>query len=93
MDRDSPIRRVQRLDSFTAAAIPQRHEAAWLAAHITSPAERAASMNSVAIQHQNAAEANTVLIGSGNRNLCDIATDAGLLFRMKLDPSRQLVGT
>lgn len=83
------------LDSFVAAAILNRMMARGWAAHITSPTERVTSMNGVTVQRQKplefTAEADAVLIGSGIKTR-DIAADGELLARIKLDPSRQLVG-
>ncbi len=83
------------LDSFVAAAILNRMKASGWAAHITSPTEEVTSMNGVTVRRQKplefAAEADAVLIGSGI-NTRKIAADAGLLARIRLDPSRQLIG-
>lgn len=83
------------LDSFVAAAILNRMRPHGWAAHITAPTEQVTSMNGVTVQRQKplefAAEADAVLIGSGIRTR-DIAADADLLGRIRLDPSRQLVG-
>jgi transcriptional regulator GlxA family with amidase domain len=83
------------LDSFVAAAILNRMKPHGWAAHITSPTEQVTSLNGVTVQRQKplefAAEADAVLIGSGIKTR-DIAADADLLSRIKLDPSRQLVG-
>ena len=83
------------LDSFVAAAILNRMKGQGWAAYITSPTDQVTSMNGVAVQRQKplefAADADAVLIGSGIRTR-DIAADADLLSRIKLDPSRQLVG-
>jgi len=83
------------LDSFVAAAILNRMKAHGWAAHITSPTEQVTSMNGVTVQRQRplefAAEADAVLIGSGIKTR-EIAADAGLLARIKLDPARQLIG-
>ena len=82
------------LDSFVAAAILNRMKPAGWAAHITSPTEYVTSMNGVTVQRQKplefAAQADAVLIGSGIRTR-EIAADADLLGRIRLDPSRQLV--
>jgi transcriptional regulator GlxA family with amidase domain len=82
------------LDSFVAAAILNRMKAQGWAAHITSPTEQVTSMNGVTVLRQKplefAADANAVLIGSGIKTR-EIAADAALLARIKLDPSRQLV--
>ena len=83
------------LDSFVAAAILNRMKAQGWAAHITSPTKHVTSMNGVTVQRQKplefAAEADAVLIGSGIKTR-EIAADADLLFRINLDPSRQLIG-
>lgn len=83
------------LDSFTAAAILNRMKAHGWAAHITSPSDQVTSMNGVTVKRQRplefATEADAVLIGSGIKTR-DIAVDADLLSRIKLDPSRQLIG-
>lgn len=83
------------LDSFVAAAILNRMKASGWAAHITSPTEQVTSMNGVTVQRQKplefAAEADAVLIGSGIKTR-EIACDAGLLSRITLDPTRQLIG-
>ncbi len=83
------------LDSFVAAAILNRLKAQGWAAHITSPTEQVTSMNGVTVTRQKplefAADADAVLIGSGIRTR-DIANDKDLLSRIKLDPSRQLIG-
>jgi transcriptional regulator GlxA family with amidase domain len=83
------------LDSFVAAAILNRMKDRGWAAHITSPSPEVTSMNGVTIRRQQplefAAEADAVLIGSGVRTR-EIAADAALLARIRLDPARQLVG-
>lgn len=82
------------LDSFVAAAILNRMKGKGWKAHITSPAEQVTSMNGVTVQRQQplefAAEADAVLIGSGILTR-DIAADADLLSRIRLNPARQLV--
>lgn len=83
------------LDSFVAAAILNRMKAQGWKAHITSPTAEVTSMNGVTVQRQKPLEfvdeADAVLIGSGVKTR-EIAADAGLLSRIALDPSRQLVG-
>lgn len=83
------------LDSFVAAAILNRMKAKGWKAHITSPTDEVTSMNGVTVRRQMplefAAEADAVLIGSGIRTR-EIAADAGLLSRIRLDPTRQIVG-
>ena len=83
------------LDSFIAAGILNRMKAKGWQAHITSPTPEVTSMNGVTIQRQQpldfAERADAVLIGSGIRTR-EIAADAEMLSRIRLDPSRQLVG-
>ena len=83
------------LDSFVAAAILNRMKAHGWGAHITSPTEQVTSMNGVTVQRQRplefAAEADAVLFGSGILTR-QIAADAGMLARINLDPTRQLIG-
>ena len=83
------------LDSFIAAGILNRMRAKGWSALITSPSETVTSMNGVTVHRQRplafAAEADAVLIGSGIRTR-EIAADAALLARIRLDPSRQLIG-
>ncbi|MDQ0250425.1 transcriptional regulator GlxA family with amidase domain [Sphingomonas kyeonggiensis] len=83
------------LDSFVAAGILNRMKAKGWAAYITCPSEQVTSMNGVTISRQKplefAAEADAVLIGSGIRTR-EIAADAELLARIRLDPARQLIG-
>jgi len=83
------------LDSFVAAAILNRLRGQGWAAHITSPAPRVTSMNGVTVDRQKplefAAEADAVIFGSGVRTR-DHAADTDLLARLRIDPSRQLIG-
>ncbi len=83
------------LDSFVAAAILNRMKPRGWMAHITCPAEQVTSLNGVTITAQKplefAAEADAVLIGSGFRTR-EIAADADMLARIRLDPARQLIG-
>lgn len=83
------------LDSFIAAGILNRMKARGWQAHITSPTPEVTSMNGVTIQRQQpldfAERADAVLIGSGIRTR-EIAADAEMLSRIRLDPSRQLIG-
>ncbi|HKP23188.1 MAG TPA: DJ-1/PfpI family protein [Dongiaceae bacterium] len=82
------------LDSFIAAAILNRVRKGWKA-HITSPTAEVTSMNGVSVRRQQplefAREADAVIIGSGMKTR-EIAADAALLSRIKLDPARQLIG-
>ncbi len=83
------------LDSFIAAAILNRLKGKGWRAHITSPSAEVTSMNGVTVQRQRplefAAEADAVIIGSGIKTR-EIVADAALLARIRLDPSRQLIG-
>ena len=83
------------LDSFVAAVMLNRMKAHGWAAHITSPTETVTSMNGVTVHRQRplefASEADAVLIGSGILTR-EIAADDALMARIKLDPSRQLIG-
>ena len=83
------------LDSFIAAGILNWMKAKGWQAHITSPTPEVTSMNGVTIQRQQpldfAERAGAVLIGSGIRTR-EIAADAEMLSRIRLDPSRQLIG-
>lgn len=83
------------LDSFVAAAILNRMKPQGWSAYITSPTPEVTSLNGVTVQRQRplefAAEADAVIIGSGIKTR-EIAADADLLARIRLDPSRQLIG-
>lgn len=83
------------LDSFVAAAILNRMKAKGWKAWITSPEEYVTSMNGVTVQREKpldfAAEADMVLIGSGVKTR-EIAADAEMLSRIRLDPTRQIIG-
>lgn len=82
------------LDSFVAAAILNRLKGRGWKAYITAPTETVTSMNGVTVQRQQplefAAEADAVIIGSGIRTR-EVAADADLLARIRLDPARQLI--
>lgn len=83
------------LDSFIAAAILNRVKRRGWKAHITSPSAEVTSMNGVTVRRQQplefAEEADAVIIGSGIKSR-EIAADSALLARLRLDPSRQLIG-
>lgn len=83
------------LDSFIAAAILNRLKKQGWQAHIAAPSEHVTSMNGVTVQRQKplefAAEADAVIIGSGIKTRAVVA-DPALLARIRLDPSRQLIG-
>lgn len=83
------------LDSFIAAGILNRMKGKGWSVHIACPTPEVTSMNGVTIQRQKpiefAAEADAVLIGSGIRTR-ELANDPALLSRIRLDPTRQLIG-
>ncbi|GAA3722430.1 DJ-1/PfpI family protein [Sphingomonas cynarae] len=82
------------LDSFVAAAILNRLRPHGWAAHITAPSKTVTSTNGVVVHRQRplafVEEADAVLIGSGVRTR-EIASDAAMLSRLRLDPARQLI--
>ena len=82
------------LDSFVAAAILNRLRSHGWTAHITAPTETVTSLNGVTVHRQRplefVEEADAVLIGSGVRTR-EIAADAAMLARLRLDPTRQLI--
>lgn len=83
------------LDSFVVAGILNRMKSKGWKAFITCPTEIVTSMNGVTVQAEKplefASEADAVIIGSGMKTR-DISQDAELLARIRLDPSRQLIG-
>lgn len=83
------------LDSFIALGILNRMKRLDWNVQITCPAKSVTSMSGVTIEAQQALEfanqADVVLFGSGIYTR-DIAKDVALLDRLKLDPSRQLIG-
>ena len=83
------------LDSFIAAAILNRLRPKGWKAFITSPTGTVTSMNGVVVHAERdlgfAAEADAVIVGSGVKTR-EIARDAALLGRLRLDPGRQLIG-
>ncbi|PBN44374.1 DJ-1/PfpI family protein [Sphingobium sp. D43FB] len=82
------------LDSFVALALLNRVKG-WRA-EICAPDAIVTSMNGVEVRTQQplewAAEADVVLVGSGARRL-EVANDAALMARIRLDPARQLIGS
>lgn len=83
------------LDSFVAAGILNRKRADGWMAHICSPTPTVTSMNGVTIERQQplefAAQADAVLVGSGIKTR-EIAADAEMLGRIRLDSTRQIIG-
>ncbi len=82
------------LDSFIAAGILNRMKIAGWNVQITCPSDSVTSMNGVKIEAQQplefANDADVVLVGSGIYTR-DIVKDKGILNRLHLDPSKQLV--
>ncbi|MER7836371.1 DJ-1/PfpI family protein [Streptomyces sp. NPDC096040] len=83
------------LDSFIAAALINRCRKDGLEAFITTPTPVVTSMNGVEVTGQRptefVTEADVVLVGSGVRAR-DVVADDRLISRLRLDPSRQLIG-
>ncbi|MEW2514489.1 DJ-1/PfpI family protein [Streptomyces sp. NPDC046870] len=83
------------LDSFIASALINRCRADGLEAFVTTPTPVVTSMNGVEVTGQRpmefVTEAEVVLIGSGVRAR-DVVADDRLVSRLRLDPSRQLIG-
>ncbi|MET8447436.1 DJ-1/PfpI family protein [Streptomyces sp. NPDC005209] len=84
------------LDSFIAAALINRCRKDGLEAFITTPTPVVTSMNGVEVTGQRpmefVTEAEVVLIGSGVKAR-DVVADEQLISRLRLDPSRQLIGS
>lgn len=83
------------LDSFVVAGILNRMRSKGWKAYITCPSETVTSMNGVTVQAEKplefASTADAVIIGSGMKTR-EIAQDAAMLSRIKLDPTRQMIG-
>ena len=84
------------LDSFIASAMLNRvRTPTRLEALIVCPGESATSMNGVVVRSQAplelACEADAVIVGSGIHTR-EIANDAGLMSKLRLDPARQVIG-
>lgn len=83
------------LDSFIASALINRCREDGLEAFITTPTPVVTSMSGVEVTGQRpmefVTEAEVVLIGSGVRTR-DVVADDHLVSRLRLDPSRQLIG-
>lgn len=83
------------LDSLIAYGILNRiHRPDWRVS-IACPASRVRSMNGVVLEAQasleEAAGADAVIVGSGMKTR-EVVADPGLMARLRLDPSRQLLG-
>ncbi|UFR06909.1 DJ-1/PfpI family protein [Streptomyces sp. Go40/10] len=83
------------LDSFMASALINRCREGGLEALITTPTPVVTSMNGVEVTGQRpmefVTEADVVLIGSGVKAR-EVVADDQLISRLRLDPSRQLIG-
>jgi transcriptional regulator GlxA family with amidase domain len=83
------------LDSFIALGIINRlHNRGWRA-EVVSPSPKVTSLNGVTIHSQQNLEfsesADVVLFGSGSKTR-EISEDQDTLNRLRLDPTRQLIG-
>ncbi|GLU35103.1 DJ-1/PfpI family protein [Trinickia caryophylli] len=82
------------LDSLVALGILNRAKKPGWRVRLCCPQARVVSMNGVTVHAQSMLEemraADAVIVGSGMRTR-QIAADAGLMARIVLDPSRQLV--
>ncbi|MFM0520071.1 MULTISPECIES: DJ-1/PfpI family protein [Caballeronia] len=83
------------LDSLIALGILNRVKKPDWKVSIASPSEEVRSMNGVVLKAQatldDAANADAVIVGSG-RLTRQVVADASLMARIRLDPSRQLLG-
>ena len=83
------------LDSLVALGILNRIKKPDWRVTLSCPTPRVTSMNGVTLHAQStleeACEADVVLFGSGMKTR-DIANDESVMGRLRLDPSRQLVG-
>ncbi len=82
------------LDSLIALGILNRIRKPGWRVTLCCPAPEVTSMNGVTVRAQSALEearsADAVLVGSGMRTR-EVASDAGLMGRLALDPARQLI--
>ncbi|AQT79811.1 AraC family transcriptional regulator [Mycolicibacterium litorale] len=83
------------LDSLIALGVLSRVRASDWRVSIAAPAERIRSMNGLVIDShialEEAAAADAVIVGSGIRTR-EVVVDPTLMARLRLDPSRQLLG-
>jgi transcriptional regulator GlxA family with amidase domain len=83
------------LDSLIALGVLHRVRRPGWRVSIACPAGKVRSMNGVVMEAQasleDACEADAVLVGSGVKTR-EVVADARLMARLKLDPSRQLLG-
>jgi transcriptional regulator GlxA family with amidase domain len=84
------------IDSFVSSHILNRVDVPGWKAEITCPTPSVVSRNGVRLDAQQplefASDADVVLFGSGSRT-AEIARDAAVMSRIRLDPARQLVGS
>lgn len=84
------------IDTFVALSILNRLSDRGVRAEICAPEPTIESMNGVCLKNvrplEYATEANAVLIGSG-RGTAQAAADPTLLARLKLEPTRQWIGS
>lgn len=82
------------LDSLIALGILNRVNKPGWRVSIACPTQRVRSMNGVVIESQatleDACEADAVVVGSGMQTR-EVVADSGLMARLQLDPSRQLL--
>ncbi len=83
------------LDSLVALGILSRVKRPGWRVSIACPTPRVRSMNGVVLDAQadlrEASEADAVIVGSGIKTR-EVAADAALMARLRLDPARQLLG-
>jgi transcriptional regulator GlxA family with amidase domain len=83
------------LDSLIALGLLNRVRRPDWRVSIACPTHKVRSMNGVVMEAQasleDACRADAVLVGSGIKTR-EVVADAGLMARLKLDPSRQLLG-
>ena len=83
------------LDSLIALNILARVKRPGWRVSVASPAQRVRSMNGVVLEAQaslrDACDADAVLVGSGIGTR-DVVADTDLMSRIRLDPTRQLLG-
>ena len=83
------------LDSFIALGVLNRVQKPGWRVSIASPTARVRSMNRVVVEAQasleEASAADAVIVGSG-RQTREVVADRALMSRLRLDPSRQLLG-
>lgn len=83
------------LDSFIALGILNRIKRPDWRVSIASPTTRVRSMNGVVLKRQatleDASAADAVIVGSGMQTR-EVVADAALMARLRLDPTRQLLG-